>query len=190
MEVKTLQSFTNRPEKLEKTFSRMQGDSEGLSTHAYDAVDDAIRMLKKKSPAKINDRIPKRAVILITDGFPVGDMVSPSTVIERANGFETSVYSVILPSFSRVQGKRNPLPTPLEASGLIQRTGGRSFYATDKDFDGLFKSLAEEITSSYAIAFYPKDEFRQDGKFHQVRIEVRPGLKLTQNRNGYFGRLE
>jgi VWFA-related protein len=188
MEVKTLQSFTNRPTRLDKTFSKLQGDGEGLSTHAYDAVDDAIRMLRKKSPQKINDRIPKRAVIVITDGFPVGDIVSPSTVIERANSFETSVYSVILPSFSRIQGNHNPLPTPLEASGLIQRTGGRSFYATDKNFDGLFKSLAEEMTSSYAIAFYPKDEHRQDGKFHEVRIESRLGLKIKQNRNGYLGR--
>jgi len=188
MQVKTIQSFTNRPNKLDRSFSKLQSDSDGLSTHAYDAVDDAIRMLRKKSPPKINDRIPKRAIILVTDGFPVGDVISPSTVIERANSFETSVYSVILPSFSRVQGNRNPLPTPLEASGLIQRTGGRSFYATDKNFDGLFKSLAEEITSSYAIAFYPKDQYRQDGKFHEVRIEARAGLKIKQNRSGYLGR--
>ena len=190
MQVRTLQSFTNRPEKLERIFSRLEGDLDGLSTHAYDAVDDAIRMLRKKSPPKINDRIPKRAVIVITDGFPVGDIVSPATVIERANSFETSIYSVILPSFSRVQGNRNPLPTPLEASGLIERTGGRTFYATDKTFDGLFRSLAEEITSSYAIAFYPREEFRQDGKFHTVRIAVRSGLKIKQNRSGYLGKFD
>jgi hypothetical protein len=145
-------------------------------------------MLRKKSPPKIQDQIPKRAVIVITDGFPVGDVVSPSTVIERANGFETSVYSVILPSFSHVQGTRNPLPTPLEASGLIQKTGGRSFYATDKNFDGLFKSLAEELTSSYAIAFYPREDHRSDGKFHEVKIETRRGLKIKQNRSGYLGK--
>jgi VWFA-related protein len=190
MEVKTLQSFTNRPEKLEKTFVRLAGDLDGLSTHTYDAVDDAIRMLRKKSPPKIKDRIPKRAVIVITDGFPVGDIVSPSTVIERANSFETSVYSVILPSFSRLQANKNPLPTPLDASGLIERTGGRSFYATDKNFDDLFKSLAEELTASYAIAFYPNDSHRQDGKFHEVRIESRRDLRIKQNRNGYLGKFD
>jgi VWFA-related protein len=190
MEVKTLQSFTNRPEKLEKTFVRLAGDLDGLSTHTYDAVDDAIRMLRKKSPPRIKDRIPKRAVIVITDGFPVGDIVSPSTVIERANSFETSVYSVILPSFSRLQANKNPLPTPLDASGLIERTGGRSFYATDKNFDELFKSLAEELTASYAIAFYPNDSHRQDGKFHEVRIESRRDLRIKQNRNGYLGKFD
>ena len=91
MEVKTLQSFTNKPQKLEKTFDKLLRDQEGLSTHAYDAVDEAVRLLRKKSPLSVKDQLPKRAVILITDGFPVGDTVSPKTVIERANDAETTV---------------------------------------------------------------------------------------------------
>lgn len=185
MQVKTIQSFTNRPEKLEKSIDKILREQDGLSTHSYDAVDDAIRLIKKKSPPTVNHKIPKRAVILITDGFPVGDTVSPKTVIERANQAETTVYSVLLPSFSRLQMDKKPLMTPLEASGLLEKTGGRAFYATQKNFEPLFKSLAEEITSSYVIAFYPKDENRRDGKFHQVRIEAPNGLLIKQNRSGY-----
>ncbi len=185
MEVKTIQPFTNRPDKLETSFVRLARDMEGLSTHAYDAVDDAIRLLRKKSPTTIKSRLPKRAVIVITDGFPVGDIVSPKTVIERANAVETSVYSVILPSYSRLQGTKKPLLTPLEASGLIEKTGGKSFYATDRNFDGLFKALAEEITSSYALAFYPNETNRRDGKFHEVRIVTSRDYVIKQNRSGY-----
>lgn len=188
MNVKTLQAFTNRPDKLEKIFDRLARDSDGLSTHAYDAVDDAIRMIARKSPPKVNDRIPRRAVIVVTDGFPVGDIVSPGAVIERANTFATSVYSVILPSFSRLQSGSKPLPTPLEASGLIERTGGKTFYATDKNFEALFKALAEEITASYAIAFYPSESNRDDGKFHEVRVESTKGYLIKQNRAGYKGK--
>jgi VWFA-related protein len=185
MEVKTLQSFTNRPEKLEKTFSKLMKDQEGLSTHAYDAVDDAIRLLQKKSPSSIKNQLPKRAVVLITDGFPVGDIVSPKTVIERANNAETSVYSVILPSFSRLQGNKKPLMTPLEASGLTEKTGGKIFYATRNNFEPLFKALAEEITASYVLAFYPSDQNQTDGKFHEVKIETSAGYTIKQNRAGY-----
>lgn len=185
MEVKTLQSFTNKREKLEKSFDKLLRDQDGLSTHAYDAVDDAIRLIRKKSPRSVKDQIPKRAVILITDGFPVGDTVSPKTVIERANEAETSVYSVLLPSFSRLQMDKKPLLTPLEASGLMEKTGGKSFYATNKEFESLFKALAEEITSSYALAFYPDEEKANDGKFHQVRIETPAGFQIKQNRTGY-----
>ncbi|MEO7674154.1 MAG: VWA domain-containing protein [Pyrinomonadaceae bacterium] len=185
MEVKTLQGFTNRREKLERSFERLKRDQDGLSTHAYDAVDDAIRMLWKKSPKFSGNRLTKRAIVVITDGFPVGDIVSPETVIERANAAETTVYAVILPSFSRLQRTKKPLLTPLEASRLIERTGGRSFYATDGSFEPLFNALAEEITASYAVAFYPNEEKRADGQFHQVRIESRKGYLIKQNRPGY-----
>ena len=186
MKVKTLQSFTNRPDKLEKIFDKLERDADGLSTHAYDAVDDAIRMIVRKSPTKLKEKFPRRAIILVTDGFPVGDVVSPNTVIERANQSETSVFSVILPSFSRFQQSSKPLLTPLEVSGLIDRTGGKSFYATDKNFEALFKALAEEITSSYAIAFYPGETNRRDGKFHEVKIESTRGYLIKQNRSGYM----
>ena len=186
MEVKTLQSFTNRPEKLEKTFDKLLKDEEeGLSTHAYDAVDDAIRLLRKKSPPGIKNQLPKRAVILITDGFPVGDTVTPRTVIERANDAGTSVYSVILPSFSRLQGNKKPLMTPLEASGLTEKTGGINFYAARNNYEPLFKALAEEITASYVLAFYPNNKNQLDGKFHAVKIETFRDYTIKQNRAGY-----
>jgi VWFA-related protein len=185
MEVKTLQSFTNKPQKLEKTFEKILRDDEGLSTHAYDAVDEAVRLLRKKSPPTVKNQLPRRAVILITDGFPVGDTVSPKTVIERANDAETTVYSVLLPSFSRLQGNKKPLLTLLEASGLVEKTGGKTFYVNENNFEPLFKSLEEEITSSYVLAIYPKPEARKDGKFNQVRIETPNNLKIRQNRTGY-----
>ncbi len=185
MEVKTLQTFTNRPDKLEKTFDKLLREQDGLSTHAYDATDDAIRLLRKKSPSAIKQKLSKRAVILITDGFPVGDTVAPKTVIERANDAETTIYSVLLPSYSRLQRDKKPLLTPLEASGLLEKTGGRAFYATEKSFEPLFKSLAEEITASYVLAFYPKPQNRQDGRFHQIRIETPKNLQIKQNRSGY-----
>jgi VWFA-related protein len=185
MEVKTLQSFTNKPQKLEKTFEKILRDEDGLSTHAYDAVDEAVRLLRKKSPQSVKNQLPKRAVILITDGFPVGDTVSPKTVIERANDAETSVYSILLPSFSRLQGTKKPLMTLLEASGLVERTGGKTFYVNENNFEPLFKSLEEEITSSYVLAFYPKPEAQRDGKFREVRIETPNNLRIRQNRTGY-----
>lgn len=185
MEVKVLQHFTNRPDKLKKTFDELLREQNGLSTHAYDAADDAIRLLVKKSPKTLKNQFPRRAIVLITDGFPVGDVVSPATVIERANDAETGIYTVILPSYSRLQTTKKPLPTPLDVSGIVEKTGGRSFYANEKNFEPLFKALAEEITASYVLAFYPSEEARQSGKFSEVKIEAGKDLQVKQNRNGY-----
>ena len=188
MRVKTIQKFTSDPDKLGDSLDRIARDSpNGLSTHTYDAVDDAIRMLVRSAPRTREKRLMKRAVLVVTDGFPVGDTVSPKTVIERANAADVSVFVVTLPSYSRViaSSAQTPLPTPLDVSGLAELTGGRNVYANEKDYAPLFRALAEEVSSAYVLAFYPPDEKRRDGKLHTIRVEGPRGLTLRQSRSEY-----
>jgi Ca-activated chloride channel family protein len=187
MKVKTLQKFTSEPDKLDRTFDRLSREPNGLSTHTYDAVDDAIRLLVRQAPRTRERRLMKRAVLVVTDGFPVGDTVSSETVIERANAADVSVYVVTLPSFSRMMAAstQTPLPTPLDVSGLAEATGGRNVYAIEKDYGPLFRALAEEVSSAYVLAFYPPDKKRHDGQMHTIRVEGPRGLTLRQSRSEY-----
>jgi Ca-activated chloride channel family protein len=187
MRVKTLQRFTSEPDKLDRTFDRIAREPNGLSTHTYDAVDDAVRLLVKQAPRTRERRLMKRAVVVVTDGFPVGDTVSAPTVIERANAADVSVYVVTLPSYSRIMPAANqtPLPTPLDVSGLAEATGGRNVYANEKDYGPLFRALAEEVGSAYVLAFYPPEEKRHDGQLHTIRVEGPRGLTLRQSRSEY-----
>lgn len=188
MRVKTIQKFTSDPGKLDDSLKRIARDpSNGLSTHTYDAVDDAIRLLVRSAPRTRERRLMKRAVLVVTDGFPVGDTVSPKTVIERANAADVSVYVVTLPSYSRViaSATQTPLPTPLDVSGLAELTGGRNVYANENNYGPLFRALAEEVSSAYVLAFYPPEQKRRDGKLHTIRVEGPPGLMLRQSRTEY-----
>jgi VWFA-related protein len=188
MRVKTIQKFTSKPGKLDDSLDRLAHDApNGLSTHTYDAVDDAIRLLVRSAPRTRERRLMKRTVLVVTDGFPVGDTVSPQTVIERANAADVSVFVVTLPSFSRVMAssEQTPLPTPLDVSGLAELTGGRNVYANEKDYAPLFRALAEEVSSAYVLAFYPPEEKRRDGKVHTIRVEGPRGLLLRQSRTEY-----
>ncbi|HVQ36277.1 MAG TPA: VWA domain-containing protein, partial [Pyrinomonadaceae bacterium] len=187
MNVKLLQKFTTDPEKLDRAFERISREPNGLSTHTYDAVDDAIRTLVRHAPRTRERRLLKRAVLVVTDGFPVGDTVAPRTVIERANAADASIYVVTLPSYSRMMAvsTQTPLPTPLDVSGLAELTGGRSVYAEESNYDALFRALAEEVTSAYMLAFYPPEAKRRDGQFHTIRIEGPSGLNLRQSRPGF-----
>ena len=188
MRVKTVQKFTSDPGKLAESLERIARDSpSGLSTHTYDAVDDAIRMLVRSAPRTRQKRLMKRAVLVVTDGFPVGDVVKPQTVIERANAADVSVFVVTLPSYTRViaSAAQTPLPTPLDVSGLAELTGGRNVYANDNDYGPLFKALAEEVSSAYVLAFYPPEEKRRDGQVHTIRVEGPRGLTLRQSRSEY-----
>ena len=82
MNVRTLQKFTPDPDKLDRAFERISREPAGLSTHTYDAIDEAIRLLVRSAPRTRESRLMKRAVLVVTDGFPVGDTVSATTVIE------------------------------------------------------------------------------------------------------------
>ena len=188
MRVKTVQKLTADPRKLDESLERIAKDApSGLSTHTYDAVDDAIRMLVRSAPRRREKRLMKRAVLVVTDGFPVGDTVTPPTVIERANAADVSVFVVTLPSYSRVMASsaQTPLPTPLDVSGLAEMTGGRNVYANDNDYSPLFRTLAEEVSSAYVLAFYPPEEKRRDGQVHTIRVEGPRGLTLRQSRSEY-----
>jgi VWFA-related protein len=187
MNVKVLQKFTSESEKLGRAFERIAREPSGLSTHTYDAVDDAIRLLVRHAPRTRERRLMKRAVLVVTDGFPVGDTVSAPTVIERANAADASIYVVTLPSYSRMlpASTQTPLPTPLDVSGLADLTGGRSVYAEENNYESLFRLLAEEVTSAYVLAFYPPEEKRRDGQFHNIRVEGPSSLTLRQSRPGF-----
>lgn len=188
MRVKTLQKFTSDASKLDESLERITKDApSGLSTHTYDAVDDAIRLLVRSAPRTRERRLMKRAVLVVTDGFPVGDTVKPETVIERANAADVSVFVVTLPSYSRVMASstQTPLPTPLDVSGLAELTGGRNVYANERDYAPLFRALAEEVSSAYVLAFYPPEEKRRDGQVHTIRVEGPRGLTLRQSRSEY-----
>jgi Ca-activated chloride channel family protein len=187
MNVKVLQRFTSESDKLNRAFERIAREPNGLSTHTYDAVDDAVRLLVRHAPRTRERRLMKRAVLVVTDGFPVGDTVSARTVIERANAADASIYVVTLPSYSRMlpASTQTPLPTPLDVSGLADLTGGRSVYAEENNYDPLFRALAEEVTSAYVLAFYPPEQKRRDGQFHNIRVEGPSGLTLRQSRPGF-----
>ncbi|HEY8188346.1 MAG TPA: VWA domain-containing protein [Pyrinomonadaceae bacterium] len=187
MNVKILQKFTSEADKLDRALDRIAREPNGLSTHTYDAVDDAIRLLVRHAPRTRERRLMKRAVLVVTDGFPVGDTVSASTVIERANAADASIYVVTLPSYSRmfVASTQAPLPTPLDVSGLADLTGGRSVYADERNYDPLFRALAEEVTSAYVLAFYPPEQKRHDGQFHNITVTGPRGLTLRQSRPGF-----
>jgi Ca-activated chloride channel family protein len=187
MNVKVLQKFTSEADKLDRAFERIAREPNGLSTHTYDAVDDAIRLLVRHAPRTRERRLMKRAVLVVTDGFPVGDTVSARTVVDRANAADASIYVVTLPSYSRILSvsTQTPLPTPLDVSGLADLTGGKSVYAEENNYEPLFRALAEEVTSAYVLAFYPPEPKRRDGQFHNIRVEGPSGLTLRQSRPGF-----
>jgi Ca-activated chloride channel homolog len=185
--VKITQDFTPYPEKISRAFERM--DAFEGSTRIYDALDRSITMLNRHAPRTRNGRPVRRVVVVITDGFDSASIIDRREVIRRANDAGVTIYSVTLPSFAlSPTDSTTRVITPLDASRIVEATGGQDFSADARDFTPIFKALAEEIRASYALAYYPDS---RDGRRHELRIKTsRPGIQIRANRTSYTAPLQ
>jgi len=188
MNVRVLQPLTGDARRLGKAFDSALRDETGLSTHAFDGVDDAVRMLARQGRKTSGGLVVKRVVVVISDGFPTGDTVSPPTVIERANAADVTVYTVTMPSYGYGAMRGRPVPTILDVSGLAAQTGGVNVYATDRNYAEALKAVSTEVLSRYILAFYPDREKRPDGNFHHLSVQVPGGMTVSLSRRGYAGK--
>ena len=126
---------------------------------------------------------PERAT---GDRFGASSSSSQTASIRRAlsNDAGVTIYSVTLPSFSlSTTDSSSRVITPLDASRIVQATGGQDFPANARDFTPIFKALAEEIRANYALAYYPEN---RDGKRHELRVKTsRPDVKIRASRTSY-----
>jgi Ca-activated chloride channel family protein len=182
-DIRVLQDFTSDLTKLRQSFKRI-GQVEG-STRLFASIDRAVSMLKR-APRHRGGRRLRRVVIVITDGFDNVDNTEQQDLIRRANDAEVTVYSITLPSYMAALGANRRSMTLLDVARIVPLTGGADFSADTKDFNPVFKAIAEEIRSSYTVAFYPPDKSRRDGRVHQLRIECKkPGAIVRASRTSY-----
>ena len=74
-----------------------------------------------------------------------------------------------------------------EMNELARASGGKNFPAADlTDARRAFAQVAQEIGTQYSLGYYPSNAAR-DGKFRQIRVEVRGVQTGTQvrAREGY-----
>ena len=182
-QIRVLQDFTSDPAKISQSFRKI-GPAEG-STKIFQSIDRAVSMLKR-GPAWRGGRRLRRVVIVITDGYDSVDPIDQRDLIRRANDAAVTVYSITLPSYMPGLGQKQRVLTLLDASRIVPLTGGADFSADSGDFTQAFKAIAEEIRSSYTLAYYPPEVDRRDGRVHQIRVDLkRPGLILKTNRQSY-----
>src|SRR5262245_30373282 len=182
-QIRVLQDFTSDPGKISQSFRKI-GPAEG-STKIFQSIDRAVSMLKR-GPAWRGGRRLRRVVIVITDGYDSVDPIDQRDLIRRANDAAVTVYSITLPSYMPGLGQKQRVLTLLDASRIVPLTGGADFSADSGDFTQAFKAIAEEIRSSYTLAYYPPEVDRRDGRVHQIRVDLkRPGLILKTSRQSY-----
>ncbi|HMG32425.1 MAG TPA: VWA domain-containing protein [Blastocatellia bacterium] len=182
-EIRLLQDFTSDPKKIGQAFEKI-GRGEG-STRLFQTIDRAVSMLKR-GPRFRSGRRLRRVVIVLTDGFDNVDPPEQDPLIQHATNAEVTVYSITTPSYIAGSAPHQRSMTLLDVSRIVPMTGGKDFSADDKDFTPAFKAIAEEIRSSYTIAYYPPEKNRHDGRTHQIRIECKKSGAIVRTSRGAY----
>ena len=184
-EIRVLQDFTSDPKRISQAFQKI-GDVTG-SSRIFGSIDRAISMLKR-APRFRGGRRLRRVVIVLTDGYDNVNSTDQDDMIRRANDAEVTIYSITLPSYMPGAGPNKRIMTLLDVSRVVPQTGGQDFSADTRDFTPVFKAIAEEIRSSYTLAYYPSEKNRRDGRLHQIRVECkRSGAIIRASRTSYQG---
>lgn len=156
-------------------------------TRLYDAVHDALRLMKK-----IRGR---KAIILFSDGVGDGTFASAESNFRDAEESETLTYTVKFEDYltnSSFGVSKKKFDKSLEKANnymrtLAQITGGRP-YQIEKitDLEKTFAQIAAELGQQYSLGYYPKElEAGKRRQIRQIKVEMRQQNLVIRARSRY-----
>ena len=158
------------------------------STMIYDAVDDALNIMKK-----IHGR---KAIVLFSDGIGTGVFATAKGTLQRAEEQEAIIYTVQFNTASREAPpyiSRKAYLKELEEANtymkeLASRTGGRSFQIENiSDLGQTFGQVADELRRQYSLGYYPQSK-NGSSQRRSIKVKVlRPGA-IVRARDSYVPR--
>jgi Ca-activated chloride channel homolog len=151
-----------------------------LGTAFYDSIYYSV----EEKLAKENGR---RALLLFSDGEDNSSSHDMMTAIEEAQAENVQVFTI------RYTEKEHGQLTARNKYGIrvmdrvAHETGGAHIDAETTDPHTYFRQIAEELRTSYELAYYPTNEVK-DETFRKIVIKPkREGLKVRA-KTGYFSR--
>jgi Ca-activated chloride channel family protein len=134
------------------------------------------------------------AIVLLTDGDDTASLIQFDDVLERARRAGVAIYTISILSPGETQdaqenagGRRFLTESEYALKTLAKETGGRAFFPLRlSDLDGVYGTVATELSTQYAIGYVPAAS-RTDGAFHRVLVRVlsRPDAR-SRTRTGYY----
>jgi Ca-activated chloride channel family protein len=151
-----------------------------LGTAFYDSIFYPV----EEKLARENGR---RALLLFSDGEDNSSSHDMMTAIETAQSANVLVYTI------RYTEKEHGKLTPRNEYGIrvmdriAKETGGMHIDAETTDPHTYFQQIAEELRTSYELAYYPTNANKDDAFRNVVIRSKHPGLTV-RSKTGYFSR--
>jgi VWFA-related protein len=155
-------------------------ESRVLGTAFYDSIFYSVM-------EKLANESGRRALLVFSDGEDNSSSHDMMTAIEAAQSANVLVFTI------RYTEKEHGKLTARNKYGIrvmdriAKETGGQHIDAETTDPGTYFRQIAEELRSSYELAYYPSNPIRDD-TFRKIAIRPKqPGVTI-RSRTGYFSR--
>lgn len=151
-----------------------------LGTAFYDAIYYSVT-------EKLSTDTGRRALLVFSDGEDNSSSHDMMTTIEAAQQENVQVFTI------RYTQREHGRLTARNKYGIrvmdrvAKETGGESIDAETSDPHDYFRQIAEELRSSYELAYYPANPVK-DGAFRKIAILPKQDGLTVRAKTGYFAR--
>jgi Ca-activated chloride channel family protein len=155
-------------------------ESRDLGTAFYDSIFYSVT-------EKLANENGRRALLIFSDGEDNSSSHDMMTTIEAAQSANVIIFTV------RYTETKHGRLTARNKYGIrvmdciASETGGRHIDAQTTDPRTYFQQIAEELRSSYELAYYPSNTLR-DHTFRKIAIRPKQTGVTIRSRTGYFSR--
>jgi Ca-activated chloride channel homolog len=155
-------------------------ENRDLGTAFYDSIFYSVT-------EKLARETGRRALLVFSDGEDNSSAHDMMTTIEAAQGANVLVYTI------RYTQKEHGKLTARNKYGIrvmdriAKETGGRHIDAETTDPRTYFRQIADELRSSYELAYYPSRPVTDD-TFRKITIRPKLPDVTLRSRTGYFSR--
>ena len=195
--------LTSDKKKLSGTIGSLRHDFSGTRFErggkgTFPDMYDAIYRAMTKEFAAVKGR---KAIIVLTDGFTVGQSVTPRVFDDTLIEGDTVIYPVMFLTRQHLGGENSSItyaelykqPSTTALDKIAGKTGGRLIIAAkDVDFNSAFQAVGDELRKQYILGFVPSNQEAVKGgrialsvnnKELRVRSKNTIRLKKTQQPN-------
>ena len=157
-----------------------KGESRDLGTAFYDSIYYSVT-------EKLRDQGGRRALLVFSDGEDNSSSHDMMTTVEAAQAENVQVYTI------RYTEKEHGKLTARNKYGIrvmeriAKESGGRQIDAETTDPHTYFREIAEELRSSYELAYYPTNPMKDD-TFRKIVIRPKAAGLTVHAKTGYFSR--
>jgi Ca-activated chloride channel homolog len=188
--LRLVSDYTNSPEEIlsgfhdfdkgKKHFPEIGPEEDReLGTAFYDSIFYSVT-------EKLAQAGGRKAILMFSDGEDNSSSHNMMTAIEAAQAANVIVYTIRYTETDKhgVLNARNKYGISV-MDRIAKETGGAHIDAEHTDPHTYFRQIAEELRTSYELAYYPTNKSK-DGTFRKIGIKPKDETIKIRTKTGYF----